>query len=90
MGECLLRTDRQRARIFNPPPLATWVVSALMGIAVILVMGSAGWVGTAPFPVLFDVAVWMLGLVSDWRGYRGSELAHGILSIVRILRSTKL
>jgi hypothetical protein len=61
-----------------------------MGIAVILVLGRAGWVGTVPFPVLFDVAVWMLGLVSDWRGYRGSELAHGILSIVRILRSTKL
>jgi Protein of unknown function (DUF3995) len=50
-------------RVFDPTPLATWVVCGLLGLAVILVMGKAGWIVTSPLPVLFDVGVWMLGLV---------------------------
>jgi hypothetical protein len=50
-------------RIFNPSPLATWVVCGLLGLAVILVMGKAGWIETGPLPVLFDAGVWVLGLV---------------------------
>jgi Protein of unknown function (DUF3995) len=50
-------------RIFDPTPIATWIVCGLLGIAVILVMGKAGWIGTGPVPVLFDVGVWVLGLV---------------------------
>ena len=50
-------------RLFDPTPVATWVVSGLLGIAVILVMGKVGWIGTGPLPVLFDVGVWVLGLV---------------------------
>jgi hypothetical protein len=50
-------------RIFNPTPLATWVICGLLGIAVIIVMGEAGWIATSPVPALFNVGVWMLGLV---------------------------
>jgi hypothetical protein len=50
-------------RIFDPSPVATWVVCALLGIAVIIVVGKAGWIGTDSVPVLFDVGVWVLGLV---------------------------
>ena len=50
-------------RMFDPTPLATWVVSGLLGIAVILVMGKAGWITTGPLPVVFDVGVWGLSLV---------------------------
>jgi hypothetical protein len=50
-------------RIFDPSPLATWLVCGLLGLAVILIMGKAGWIGASPFPALFDVGVWMLGLV---------------------------
>ena len=35
-------------RIFDPTPLATWIVCGLLGIAVILVMGKAGWIGATP------------------------------------------
>jgi len=50
-------------RMFDPTPAATWVVCGLLGIAVIVVMGKAGWIGTGPLPVLFDAGVWLLGLV---------------------------
>jgi hypothetical protein len=50
-------------RSFDPSRFATWVVCALLGIAMILVMGKAGWSRMGPLPVLFDVGVWGLGLV---------------------------
>jgi hypothetical protein len=51
-------------RMFDPTPLATWFVSGLLGIAVIVVMGKAGWVRTGHLPVvLYDIGVWGLSLV---------------------------
>jgi hypothetical protein len=50
-------------RLFDSTPLATWVVCGLLGIAVMLVMGKAGWIGTGSVPLLFDVGVWLLALV---------------------------
>jgi hypothetical protein len=46
-------------RSFDPSPVVMWVVCALLGLAVISVMGMAP--GT--LPVLFDDGVWGLGLV---------------------------
>ncbi len=50
-------------RIFDPTPLATWIVSGLLGIAVILVIGKAGWIATGPPSVVFDIGVWGLSIV---------------------------
>ena len=50
-------------RSFDPSPLATWAVSALLGVAVILVMGRVGWIGIAPLSMLFNAGVWGLSLV---------------------------
>lgn len=50
-------------RMFDPTPPATWVVSGLLAIAVILVMGKAGWIADGPLLVLFDIGVWGLSLV---------------------------
>jgi hypothetical protein len=50
-------------RSFDPTPLATWAVSGLLAVAVILVIGKADWIGTGPISALFDVGVWGLGLV---------------------------
>jgi Protein of unknown function (DUF3995) len=50
-------------RMFDPTPLATWVVSGLLAVAVILVMGKAGWITTGPLPVALDIGVWGLSIV---------------------------
>jgi hypothetical protein len=50
-------------RAFEPSPLATWAVCALLGIAVVLVIGKSGWIGMGPLSELFDVGVWGLSLV---------------------------
>lgn len=50
-------------RSFEPSPLATWVVSVLLGVAVILVMGKTGWIGTGTLRVVFDAGVWGLSFV---------------------------
>jgi hypothetical protein len=50
-------------RAFEPSALATWAVCALLAIAVILVIGKAGWFGMGPLSELFNVGVWGLGLV---------------------------
>ena len=50
-------------RMFDPTPLATWVVAALLAMAVVLVVGKAGWIETGPLPLMFDVGVWGLSLV---------------------------
>lgn len=50
-------------RMFDPTPLATWVVSGLLLIAVALVMGKAGWIRTGAPSVVFDIGIWILSLV---------------------------
>lgn len=50
-------------RSFNPSASATWVVCALLAIAVILVMGKIGWIGTDALRLVFDAGVWGLSLV---------------------------
>jgi hypothetical protein len=50
-------------RSFEPSPMATWVVCALLGTAVVVVMGKLVWIGPAPLRMLFDIGVWGLGLV---------------------------
>jgi uncharacterized protein DUF3995 len=50
-------------RMFDPTPPATWAVSCTFGIAVILVLGKAGWIGTGPLAWAFDVGIWGLSLV---------------------------
>jgi hypothetical protein len=50
-------------RMFDPTPLATWVVAGLLAMAVVLVVGKAGWIETGPLPLMFDVGVWGLSLV---------------------------
>jgi hypothetical protein len=50
-------------RVFDPSPLATWVVCGLLGLALTLVVGKSGWIAPGPLPVVFDVGVWGLGLV---------------------------
>jgi hypothetical protein len=50
-------------RSFEPSAFATWVVCALLGTAVILVMGKTGWIGTDALRTVFDVGVWGLSVV---------------------------
>jgi hypothetical protein len=50
-------------RMFDPSPLATWVVSGLLGIGVTLVIGKASWTTRGPLPLVFEVGVWGLSLV---------------------------
>lgn len=50
-------------RMFNPTPAATWLICGLLGIAVILVMGKAGWIRTGPLSWVFDASIWGLSLV---------------------------
>ena len=54
-------------RLFDPAPVATWLICGLLGTAVILVMGKAGWIATGSLPVVFDVGVWVLGVVFTLR-----------------------
>jgi hypothetical protein len=69
-------------RIFDPTPTATWVVCGLLGLAVILVMGKAGWIGASPLPVLSDVGVWLLGLVFVLRAI-GNLRTFGVFKVVK-------
>jgi Protein of unknown function (DUF3995) len=50
-------------RSFDPSPFAAWVVCGLLGIAVIVVMGKIGWIGTTALGMVFDAGVWGLSLV---------------------------
>jgi hypothetical protein len=47
-------------RTFDPSAAATWAVCALLGMAVLLVMGNAGWIARGPLPELFTVGLWAL------------------------------
>ena len=50
-------------RMFDPTPPATWVVSLVFVIAVIMVMGKVGWIRTGPLSWVFDASIWGLSLV---------------------------
>jgi hypothetical protein len=50
-------------RSFEPTPLAPWIICGPLAVAVILVIGKAGWIGTGPLLVLFDAGVWGLSFV---------------------------
>lgn len=50
-------------RMFDPGPLATWLVAGLLAFAAILVMGDAGWIKTGQLSGVFQAGVWVLGLV---------------------------
>jgi Protein of unknown function (DUF3995) len=69
-------------RIFDPSPLATWVVCGLLGLAVIIVMGKSGWIEQGPLHLLFDVGVWGLGLAFALRAV-GNFRTFGFFKIVK-------
>jgi Protein of unknown function (DUF3995) len=69
-------------RIFDPTPIATWIVCGLLGIAVILVMGKSGWIGASPLSVLFDIGVWGLSLVFVLRAV-GNLRTFGVFKVVK-------
>ena len=48
-------------RSFDPSPIATWIVCGLLGMAVAIVLGEAGWI-TKRFGALLDIGsgVWRL------------------------------
>jgi Protein of unknown function (DUF3995) len=50
-------------RMFDPTPAATFLVALAFGIAVIMVMGKAGWIRTGPLTWVFDASIWGLSLV---------------------------
>jgi hypothetical protein len=50
-------------RVFEPSPIATWVVCGLLALAVILVMGKSGWIETVTITRFFDTGVWGLSFV---------------------------
>jgi hypothetical protein len=50
-------------RMFNPSPLVTWAVAGVLALAVILVIGSAGWIPTGPLSSIFEAGVWGLSVV---------------------------
>jgi hypothetical protein len=70
-------------RSFDPSPFATWIVCGLLGGAALIVvgksgLGKSGWIGKSPLPVLFDVGIWGLALVS--RGARSGISGHSASS----------
>ena len=69
-------------RSFDPSPLATWVVCALLGLALTLVMGKSGWITGGPLPMLFDVGVWGLSLVFVLRAV-GNLRTFGFFKVVK-------
>jgi Protein of unknown function (DUF3995) len=56
-------------RSFEPTPFATWFVSGLLAIATILVIGKAGWIGSAQLAIFLDIGVWGVGLVFLLRAF---------------------
>ena len=50
-------------RSFEPSPFATWVVCALLAIAVGVVIGKVAWIGNGVLRMLFDLGVWGLTAV---------------------------
>lgn len=50
-------------RMFNPSPLATWIVSLLLALGVILVLENAFRIATGPLSALFTAGLWVLSLV---------------------------
>ena len=68
-------------RSFDPSPLATWVVSGLLGLAVIIVIGNSGWIAP-PLPALFQIGAWGLGLVFLLRAV-GNLRTFGFFKVVK-------
>jgi hypothetical protein len=50
-------------RSFEPSQAATWAMCALLGMAVVVVIGKLVWIGPAALRMLFDIGVWGLSLV---------------------------
>jgi hypothetical protein len=69
-------------RSFDPSPLATWAVSGLLGLAVIIVIGNSGWIAPRPFPALFQIGAWGLGLVFLLRAV-GNLRTFGFFKVVK-------
>ena len=69
-------------RMFDPTPLATWLVSGLLGIAVVLVIGKAGWIRTGSLAMVFDVGLWGLSLVFALRAV-GNLRSFGFCKTVK-------
>jgi hypothetical protein len=69
-------------RSFDPSPLATWVVSALLGLAVIIVIGNSGWIAPGSLSALFQVGAWGLGLVFLLRAV-GNLRTFGFFKVVK-------
>jgi hypothetical protein len=61
---------------FDPSSLATWTVCGLLGLALIIVIGKSEFIASGPLPALFDVGVWILGLLL-------ALLAAGLASVPR-------
>jgi hypothetical protein len=69
-------------RSFDPSPLATWVVSGLLGLAVIIVIEESGWIAPGPLPALFQVGAWGLGLVFLLRAV-GNLRTFGFFKVIK-------
>ena len=50
-------------RSFEPSPFATWIVCGLLTVAVLLVMGKAGWLWPGAGPIVLNGGMWCLSLV---------------------------
>jgi hypothetical protein len=62
MRERLHCTDRDWAAHVRSDSAGNLDCLCLLGLAVILVMGKAGWITTGPLPVALDIGVWGLSL----------------------------
>jgi hypothetical protein len=69
-------------RSFDQSPLATWLVSGLLGLAVIIVIGESGWIAPGPLAALFQIGAWGLGLVFLLRAV-GNLRTFGFFKVVK-------
>jgi hypothetical protein len=69
-------------RSFDPSPLATCVVSSLLGLAVIIVMGKSAWIAPGPLSALFQIGAWGFGLVFLLRAV-GNLRTFGFFKVVK-------
>jgi hypothetical protein len=68
--------------MFDPTPLATWLVAGLLGLGVIVVIGRVGWIGIGPLSVVFDLGVWVLSVVFALRAV-GNLRSFGFFKTVK-------
>jgi hypothetical protein len=69
-------------RTFDPSPFATWIVCALLGLAVVIVLGKSGWIGKGPLTILFEIGIWGLALVFVLRAM-GNFRTFGFFKVVK-------